>query len=450
VRSLLIRIFLSFWLIIGITIGVAALSGYFYAERLRDAFESFDYEETMLEASAALEANGRQGLVQWLKDSPLTSDLTIYVVDEDMQDVLGRPLPLRVKRQLRRHERRMRGHDIDEHVPHNLRRPRPFSQLISANGEVYTLDVTSIHYPPTMWRGISQRTLLLILALIVSGAISYLLARAMANPIRKLRDATVSLADGNLDVRVGASIGKRRDELGMLARDFDSMADKLARAAVQQTELSQNISHELRSPLARMRVALELARRQSGDMPEFERINAEAERLDNLIGQILSYTRMDSSPRVESARVELADLIGEVVENVNYECKSDGIDGVSVLVTYDASPSLQGYADALISAIENILRNAVRHSPPDGKVHVRLSQQDMTARIEVRDEGQGVDESDLPRIFEPFYRTKDASDAGTGLGLAIADRAIRLNRGTLIATNSKEGGLQIDISLPIA
>jgi two-component system sensor histidine kinase CpxA len=404
----------------------------------------------MLEASAALEANGRQGLVQWLKDSPLTSDLTIYVVDEDMQDVLGRPLPLRVKRQLRRHERRMRGHDIDEHVPHNLRRPRPFSQLISANGEVYTLDVTSIHYPPTMWRGISQRTLLLILALIVSGAISYLLARAMANPIRKLRDATVSLADGNLDVRVGASIGKRRDELGMLARDFDSMADKLARAAVQQTELSQNISHELRSPLARMRVALELARRQSGDMPEFERINAEAERLDNLIGQILSYTRMDSSPRVESARVELADLIGEVVENVNYECKSDGIDGVSVLVTYDASPSLQGYADALISAIENILRNAVRHSPPDGKVHVRLSQQDMTARIEVRDEGQGVDESDLPRIFEPFYRTKDASDAGTGLGLAIADRAIRLNRGTLIATNSKEGGLQIDISLPIA
>jgi two-component system sensor histidine kinase CpxA len=450
VRSLLIRIFLSFWLIIGITIGVAALSGYFYAERLRDAFESFDYEETMLEASAALEANGRQGLVQWLKDSPLTSDLTIYVVDEDMQDILGRPLPLRVKRQLHRHERRMRGHDIDEHVPHNLRRPRPFSQLISANGEVYTLDVTSIHYPPTMWKGISQRTLLLILALIVSGAISYLLARAMANPIRKLRDATVSLADGNLDVRVGASIGKRRDELGMLARDFDSMADKLARAAAQQTELSQNISHELRSPLARMRVALELARRQSGDMPEFERINAEAERLDNLIGQILSYTRMNSSPRVESARVELADLIGEVVENVNYECKSDGIDGVSVLATYDASPSLQGYADALISAIENILRNAVRHSPPDGKVHVRLSKQDMTAKIEVRDEGQGVDDSDLPRIFEPFYRTKDASDVGTGLGLAIADRAIRLNGGSLIATNSKEGGLQIDISLPVS
>ena len=449
-RSLLVRIFLSFWLIIGITIGVAALSGYIYAERLRDAFAAFDYEETMLEASAALDRNGRDGLVQWLKDAPSNSDLTIYVVDSDMQDILGRTLPRRVERQLQRHSRRMRGQNIDEHSPHNLRRPRPFSQLVSADGEVYALDVTSTHYPPTMWRGISQRTLLLILALIVSAAISYLLARAIANPIRKLRDATVSLADGNLDVRVGTTIGKRRDELGMLASDFDSMADKLARAAVQQTELSQNISHELRSPLARMRVALELARRQSGDLPEFERINTEAERLDELIGQILSYTRMDSSPRVEPTRIELVDLISEVVENVNYECKSDGIDGVNVLTSIDASPSLQGYADALISAIENIIRNAVRHSPPDGTVHVRLDQQNMTAKIEVRDEGQGVDESDLPRIFEPFYRTKDAPDSGTGLGLAIAQRAIRLNGGSVIATNSEDGGLRIDISLPIA
>ena len=174
------------------------------------------------------------------------------------------------------------------------------------------------------------------------------------------------------------------------------------------------------------------------------------ERLDNLIGQILSYTRMDSSPRVEPTSIELADLIDEVVENVNYECKSDGIDGVNVMSSIDASPSLQGYADALISAIENILRNAVRHSPPDGTVHVRLDQQNMTAKIEVRDEGQGVDESDLPRIFEPFYRTKDAPDSGTGLGLAIAKRAIRLNGGSVIATNSEDGGLRIDISLPIA
>ncbi len=317
-RSLLVRIFLSFWLIIGITIGIAALSGYFYAERLRDAFEAFDYEETMLEASAALEANGREGLVQWLKNVPISRDLTIYVLDQEWRDILGRPLPGRVARQLRRHRRHMPGHGTDRREPRNLRRARPFSQLVSADGEVFTLDVTPTQYPPALLRGLPARSLLFVLALIVSGVISYLLARAIASPIRKLRDATVSLADGNLDARVGASMAERRDELGMLARDFDSMADKLARAAAQQTELSQNISHELRSPLARLRVALELAKRQAGDLSEFDRINAEAERLDTLIGQILSYTRMDSSPQIEPVEIDLADLIREVVENVNY------------------------------------------------------------------------------------------------------------------------------------
>jgi len=448
-RSLLIRIFLSFWLIIGITAGVAALSGYFYAERLRDAFESFDYEETMLEASAALEMSGREGLVQWLNDAPSNTDLTIYVIDGEKQDILGRPLPRRIERQLHWHERRMRGHDIDEHVPRNLRRPRPFSQLISPNGEVYTLDVTSAHYPPTLWRGISQRTLLLILALIVSGAISYLLARAIANPIRKLRDATVSLADGNLDVRVGESIGRRRDELGMLASDFDSMADKLSRAAAQQTELSQNISHELRSPLARMRVALELAKRQSGDLPEFERINDEAERLDDLIGQILSYTRMDSNPQIEAVDIALADLINEVVENVNYECKSDGFGGVTVQSSFESSPVIHGYSDALVSAIENILRNAVRHSPAGSTVTVGVTQENQAARIEIKDQGEGVEDTDLPHLFEPFYRTRNAPDTGTGLGLAIAERAIGLNGGQVTAENMPERGLRVIVTLPV-
>ncbi len=449
-RSLLVRIFLSFWLIIGITIGIAALSGYFYAERVRDAFEDFDYEETMLEASAALATNGREGLMQWLKNAPKTSDLTIYVLDQDLHDILGRDIPRRVQRQLYRHRRHMRARDFDRRGPQNILRARPFSQLVSTDGEIYTLDVTPAQYAPTMWRGLSQRFLLLVLALVVSGVISYLLARAIANPIRKLRDATVSLADGNLDARVGSSIGVRRDELGMLARDFDSMADKLARAAAQQTELSQNISHELRSPLARMRVALELAKRQAGDLSEFDRIHTEAERLDNLIGQILSYARMDSSPQFESADIDLADLIGEVVENVNYECKADGTGGAKVHASFDASPTIHGYSEALTSAVENVLRNAVRHSPPAGMVSVRLSQQDTTARVEILDEGDGVDDADLARMFEPFYRTKNSTDTGTGLGLAITKRAVRLNGGELSAENLADGGLRVVIDLPVA
>ncbi len=448
-RSLLIRIFLSFWLIIAITIGIAAVAGFYYSERSRVAFENFEHGDTILEASVALDKNGRDGLVQWLKNLPGTRNITIYVLDEKRRDILGRRIPGYIARMVSRHRHHLPPPGMRPHDPRNLRRARPLSQLVSADGQVYTLIVSPTPHPP-YWGHVPVSSLLFVVALIVSGIVSYLLARAIANPIRKLRDATVSLADGKLDVRVGTSVGKRRDELGMLARDFDSMADKLARAAAQQTELSQNISHELRSPLARMRVALELAKRKAGDLSEFDRINAEAERLDKLIGQILHYTRLDSNPQKEPVQINVGDLITEVVDNVNYECKSDGIDGVSVEASFDASPTMHGYPDALISAVENILRNAVRHSPPNGAVNIRLSQEGATAKIEILDQGKGVDDADLPRLFEPFYRTKEAPDTGTGLGLAIAARAIRLNGGKVTAENSDEGGLRVLIKLPVS
>jgi len=147
--------------------------------------------------------------------------------------------------------------------------------------------------------------------------------------------------------------------------------------------------------------------------------------------------------------MELADLINEIVENVNYECKSDGIDRVAVQVRFDSSPVIHGYKDALVSAIENIVRNAVRHSPTNGTVTVILSQNDEMASIEVRDQGPGVDDADLLRLFEPFYRTKDAPDTGTGLGLAIAKRAVRLNGGQIVAENMSDGGLQVIVTLPV-
>lgn len=448
-RSLLVRIFLSFWLIIGITIGIAAVAGFYYSESLREALENFDHGDTMLEASAALEQDGREGLVNWLRNFPKTRGITVFVLDRQRRDLLERPLPGNIARLMSRHRLHLRLEHGDRHDPRNLRRARPLSQLVSADGQLFTLIVIPTRHPPAYFGRTVHGSVLFIVALIVSGIVSYLLARAIANPIKKLRDATVSLADGNLEARVGAAMAERRDELGMLARDFDSMADKLARAAAQQTELSQNISHELRSPLARMRVALELAKRQAGDLSEFDRINAEAKRLDDLIGQILSYARMDSSPQTAPVEIDLANLISDVVDNVNYECKSDGIDGVTVQARFDASPTMHGYMDALTSALENTIRNAVRHSSADGMVSVRLSQQDTFTRIEILDQGEGVDDADLARLFEPFYRTRDAPDTGTGLGLAIAERAIRLNGGEITAENSDEGGLRVLIELPI-
>jgi len=451
VRSLLVRIFVSFWLIIGITIGMAAVAGYYYAERVRGEMDNFEFDDTVLEASAALSSGGREGLADWLRQAPASGNFRIYIADASGRDILGRELPGFLVKKLHRHQSHMprRGHPD----PLNLRRARPLSQLVSPDGQTYTVLLSRVHRPQGYWEGAPAGSLLLILALIVSGVVSYLLARAISNPVRKLRDATVSLAEGNLHSRVTPSLGNRRDELGMLARDFDAMAEKLERAAAQQTELSRNISHELRSPLARLRVAMELAKRKTGELPEFDRIDDETEKLDRLIGQILSYTRLESGSQAEPGPVDLADLVQEVVENVNFECRAGGYEGIIVETSIEASPIITGYADALTSAVENIVRNAVRHSPPNEKVTVRVAQQpDGAATVEVTDNGAGVPDDELKHLFQPFFRTRSAtadnSRNGTGLGLAIAARAIKLNGGTVSASNSADAGLCVSISVP--
>ncbi len=450
-RSLLLRIFLSFWLIIVITIGTAGVAGFLYAESMREAIESFEIGDSMLGASAALEAGGRKGLTDWLKRNRPSRAITIFVLDERGHDILDRRVPFGLTRVFRRHREHLRRHQFDDRDPRNLRRSRPQSLLVAADGSIYTFFVSPSRASHSVWTTADARWLLFAIALLVSGIVSYFLATAISRPVRKLRDATVALAGGDLDVRVAESVGKRRDELGMLGRDFDSMAENLQQASARQTELSRNISHELRSPLARMRVAVELARQKNADMPELERLDNETERLDGLIGQILSYTKLDASPDTDPEPTDLADLINEVVENVNYECKAEGIDGVSVVAQIDASPVTLGHAGTMTSAIENIVRNAVHHSPPGSEVTIHLSKEDESALIEVRDGGPGVDEQDLHRLFEPFFRTRDSvaskNERGSGLGLAIAKRAVHINGGTISAQNHPDGGLLVRILL---
>lgn len=454
-RSLFVRFFLSFWLIIGITISAAAISGFWYAERIRDSIETFElgFDDSMLEASRALESGGRDGLTRWLEEFPQSYAVSIFVLDKDGQDLLGRELPYGVKRTFRAHQEHNHHRRRDNNEPRNLRRFRPLSQLVAANGDAYTFIVSPsrMHYP--LWENADARILLLVLAILISGLVSYALGKAIARPVRELRAATVALADGDLTARVADSIGKRRDELGLLGRDFDSMAEKLQSSVERQTELSRNISHELRSPLARMRVAVELARRQAGELAEFDRLNIEAERLDDLIGQILSYTRLDSGYTRETTSIDLADVISEVAENVNFECKADGIDGISVSTTIGNVPKFTGHREALISAIENIVRNAVYQSPANSTVDIALARAGNHASIEIRDFGPGVAEDELPKIFEPFYRSRHSIAAerrqGTGLGLAIAARAVHMNQGTIDALNHGDGGLVVRIQLPL-
>lgn len=453
-RSLLIRIFLSFWLIIGVSTGVAAVAGYYYAERMREAAENFQIDDALLEASRALDLDGRNGLERWLRQRPRKDPISIYVLDAGEQDLLGRRVPRRVRHLLHKYLSPSGPAHRDGGTPGNLRPARPLTQLVAPDGSVFTLVAVPTHHPYRRWLDERLFPLFLLLALLVSGSVSYLLARTLSQPVRYLRDAAVAIAGGALDTRVSPHLKKRRDELGLLARDFDRMASELQKSYRQQTELSRNISHELRSPLARLRVALELARREAGELPELARIDVETERLDQLIGQILRYTRLDANAVETPQHVELRELLREVVENVNYECRDEGIDGISVTFEATVSPTLAVYPEALKSAVENVLRNAVQHSPADSTVDVSLQVHSSRVVVSVVDRGPGVDPEELGELFEPFFRTRSARHSngrsGSGLGLAIAARAVRLHRGAIRAENRSGGGLGVVIELPLA
>jgi len=406
----------------------------------------------MLEASAALQRGGREGLIRWRNNTPSDDGVIIFFLDESGEEISFRRIPFGVQRIFERnrarYERLQRDRDGDDNSDGRRRRSRLLPQLIAPDGEVLTMLVAPVQAPEAFWSSQDIRILLFVFALAISGVVSYALAGAVSRPVGKLRDATVSLAEGDLKVRVANSIGKRRDELGMLGRDFDVMAEKLQRASKQQTELSRNISHELRSPLARMRVAVELARLKAGDLPEFARLNLDAERLDALIGQILSYTKLDTDSDSDAVPVDLADIVNEVIENVNFESGSERVS----LLDCDDGLTVTGYRGALLSAIENVVRNAVRHSSGDSKVTIGIDASGDAANLRILDEGPGVADEDLPQLFNPFFRTRESAEndgnGGTGLGLAIARRAVELHKGTIEASNRDNGGLDVRISLP--
>lgn len=449
-RSLLIRIFVAFWSIILITIIVAGALGYSYAERARAAVENFGVSEAMLEASSALQQDGREGLTQWLVALPDSTAVSIYVLDERGRDLLGRRVPPPVEKAIRRFSAQQSRRGVRPRATGNLRPARPFTQLIGPDDRAYTLFVL----PPQgiVGRWLSERGVIVIglLALFVSASVSYVLARAISRPIRRLRASAVAISEGDLETRVADQLGRRRDEIGLLADDFDRMASGLQRAWNQQTELTRNVSHELRSPLARLSVALELARRKAGELAEFDRIETETGRLDDLIGQLLQYSRLDASQHDDPEPVRVDEVLQSVLEDVRYENARAGND-IHFEPSQNGTARIHGYPTALRSALENVIRNAMQHAA-GGQVTVQLRVEPSQVVISVEDEGGGIVPSELDKIFEPFYRSgkqKGDPDSGSGLGLAITKRAIELHGGTVSASN-QPNGLRIEVCLPRA
>ena len=284
-------------------------------------------------------------------------------------------------------------------------------------------------------------------ALLVSGAICYALTRYLTGPVLQLRAAARRLAEGDLTARATDS-RPRHDEIGELVRDFNFMAGRVESLVTSQRQLISDISHELRSPLARVNATLGLARQRLGDNVLFDRLERDAERLNEMIGRLLTLARLDmtaASPEVR--RTNLEALVSDIVADAQWEARERDC---RVDLVCDGECHIDANPDLLRSAAENIIRNAIRYTATGTSVEVdlecRAGDGRKAAILRVSDRGPGVPDTELANIFRPFYRVADARDrdsGGVGLGLAIADRVARIHGGTVRAENRAGGGLEV-------
>lgn len=290
-------------------------------------------------------------------------------------------------------------------------------------------------------------------AVLASLLFAALLAWYFSRPIRSLRQAFEAASRGDLAPRFAHAAGKRGDELSDLGRDFDRMTARLRNLMDAQTRLLHDVSHELRSPLARLQAAIGLAHQQ----PEkahatMERIERESVRMDKLVGELLTLARLETSPiNPTHEQISMAELLDEIVADAEFEAASHDR---AIELRGSADVAVNGQADLLARAIENIVRNAIKHSPAGGTVRVELDADEAADRLRIRvlDRGPGVAQADLQAIFVPFFRSSDTLKdvEGHGLGLAIAQQVVLAHGGSIAARNREDGGLCVEIALPIA
>jgi two-component system OmpR family sensor kinase len=471
-HSLFLRIFILFWIAMAIIVGGSIATTFTIAAREYEAPELQRRPSVAIQASEVLAQGGIGALKTWLDSNKnAIADRNLYIVGPDGADILGRRLSEAAARRLEYVNRdefiNREGGGAREGSagprpfgpppPGNFRPSRAAPQIVGADGSAYT--VLLVPRRPSIFGALSLPAIsltILCIALIVSALTSWWLAQHLSAPIRRIQEGARTLASESLDLRasaglrVSAGLEGRKDELAVLARDFDAMADQLRANRSAITQLLRDISHELRSPLARMRVALGLARQPPADISrQLDRLEREIERLDSLISQVLKLARLHGTDAPFAREsFELDEVIEEVVRDANFE---GAVKNCKVRLDGAARAAVNGNRELLRSAVENVLRNAVRYSPHDAPVDVTVARSDSGVLILIRDRGPGVPDSELERIFEPFYRvaeSRDRDSGGEGIGLAITAQVMKAHGGWARATNSQEGGLEVRLNLP--
>lgn len=296
----------------------------------------------------------------------------------------------------------------------------------------------------------------ILLTLVVIAAVGWVVARHLSEPLERIQAVVRRVAAGALSSRVGSPLDARDDEYGRLARDFDRMAAQIETLVKSRDQLLHDVSHELRAPLSRLRFAIELAR-DDRTSETLERADREIARIDRLVGELLALARMDqvdtapdgAASKAPMPRVDLRALAQDVIDAEAPQAERRGVR----LKLVEGPEVVEAAADpeGIVRALENVVRNAVRHAPPETVVDVRVEKRGGDALMSVIDQGPGVAPDELPRLFEPFFRGKSAAQNGDGhgLGLAIVARVLRAHGGIAEARNRAAGGLEVTLRWPV-
>jgi len=451
-RSLYLKIFIWFW--VAMIIINVALFAIFALTRPTPAGRSWrdltQVGPNAQKAAEVYEQSGPAALTAALQATEKATGVSATFFDENGRELSGRVVPDGASDLILKAKE---SHEVEfNFAGRNTLVARP---VVSAKGQryMYVAHIPRTPFQPYL-QGLGYR---LVVILVIGGIFCYWLARYLTTPLLKLRTTTNELAEGNLGARVADKLARRRDEVGQLGQDFNVMAERLESLVNAQQRLLGDISHELRSPLARLGVALGLARQRSGADTNgaLDRIERESDNLNEMISQLLTLTRLESgTDGRKRTNIDLATLVRDVAEDADYEARSVNRK-VQVVATENCS--ISGVEELLRSAVESVVRNAVRFTPEGTAVEVALKRQngsgDHFAVISVRDRGKGVPPDALEKIFRPFYRAEDARDrqsgGGAGLGLAITERAVRMHGGSIAATNAKDGGLSVEMRLKL-
>lgn len=448
-RSLYWKIFISFWLAtILIIFTTAWIISHIVHKSSLPAQEQLFMDSYANAAVATYESGQQAALLKWLNKIGISRHMSIYLLTSTGEIIGTHVAPENVKK--------VAENLLQDQLSEGILKSGKLivsHEILSTSGKFYRLAAVSeqpiYHFVGVPWAGLAIR---LILAIFISGLICYLLSRYLTQPLRSLGMAAKSIAKGKLNTRVGHLRGHNKDEIAQLSAEFDRMAEQVETLVKSKERLLQDISHELRSPLARLQIAIELGRKKTNYLAdgEFNRMELECSRLNALITEILDFARLEKSTTdLNCNEVDLSTLLLNIINDANFEFGNE-LPRVKAGVIEPCQLFLD---ERLIHrAIENVVRNALHYSPATEQVTVSLTR-DKTQEhiyIDITDKGPGVPEDQLNRIFNPFYRV-DTSRAkktgGYGLGLAIAARAIQLHQGEIVASNNPDCGLLVRIKL---